>query len=318
MTTLWHLMEEYLERRKALNFSNWTLRQCRYNLRRFLRWLASTAEVKAPDRIRRSHLETWQRHLAGMTTSKGRPLKAGSVNKQVENLRGFLKHLASHGYVPPGLTEAIELVKEPKLLPGSVLTHQQMRRLLEAVPTGDAEGYRFRTMLELLYSSGIRAAELLGLDVGDVDFRQDTALVTGKGQKQRVVPFGKTARRYLEGYIGAVRPHLLRDRTEKALFLDEQGRRFPYHRLRRLVHAYAAKAGLDGPITPHTFRRSCTTEMLRAGAGMYHVKELLGHESLDTLQHYARLTILDLKKTHRQCHPRERDDPQKPLASPDG
>jgi site-specific recombinase XerD len=99
-----------------------------------------------------------------------------------------------------------------------------------------------------------------------------------------------------------------RCRYEGIPFLDEHGCRFPYHRLRRLVHAWAVKADLDGPVTPHTFRRSCTTEMLRAGAGMYHVKELLGHESLDTLQHYARLTIVDLKKTHRQCHPRERDE----------
>jgi len=307
MKTLAELLEEYLGRRQALNFSPWTLRQGRYNLKRFLRWLDTTREIRTPDRIRRSHLEAWQRHLARRTTSRGRPLKPRSINKEVENLQGFLKHLASNGYVPPGLSEAIELVKEPKVLPTSVLTHEQMRKMLEGIATGTAEGYRLRTMLEVLYTSGIRAAELLGLDVADVDLRQGTALVTGKGRKQRVVPIGRTARRYLENYIGAVRPHLLRERAENALFLDEHGQRFPYHRLRRFVHACAARAGLDGAVTPHTFRRSCTTEMLRAGAGMYHVKELLGHESLDTLQHYARLTITDLKKTHQKCHPREKD-----------
>jgi site-specific recombinase XerD len=163
-------------------------------------------------------------------------------------------------------------------------------------------------MLELLYTSGIRAAELLGLNVSDVDLRQGTALVMGKGRKQRVVPIGKTARRFLEGYLAAVRPHLARNPAERALFLDERGRRYPYHRLRRFMRVCADRARLEGQVTPHTFRRSCTTEMLRAGAGMYHLKELLGHESLDTLQHYARLTIVDLKKTHQMCHPRERDE----------
>ena len=81
----------------------------------------------------------------------------------------------------------------------------------------------------------------------------------------------------------------------------------PYYTLRRIVHACAVKAGIEINVTPHTFRRSCTTEMLRGGAGMYHVKELLGHESLETLKHYAKLVITDLKKTHAKCHPREKD-----------
>ena len=96
--------------------------------------------------------------------------------------------------------------------------------------------------------------------------------------------------------VKGVRPYLLRDVSQKALFLDGQGKRLPYHVLLRMVHKYATKAGIEMVVTPHTFRRSCTTEMLRAGAGMYHVKEMLGHESLDTLKHYARLTITDLKK----------------------
>jgi site-specific recombinase XerD len=90
------------------------------------------------------------------------------------------------------------------------------------------------------------------------------------------------------------------------LFVDDHGQPMPYHTFRRLVHRHAA--GLDPKlrVTPHTFRRSCTTELIRGGANLYHVKELLGHESLDTLKHYTRLTILDLKKTHARCHPRER------------
>lgn len=91
------------------------------------------------------------------------------------------------------------------------------------------------------------------------------------------------------------------------MFLDAQGSRLPYHRFRLIVRSAARHVGTPINVTPHTFRRSCTTEMLRSGANMYHVKELLGHETLDTLKHYARLTITDLKATHAKCHPREKD-----------
>lgn len=164
-----------------------------------------------------------------------------------------------------------------------------------------------RVIVEVLYSSGVRAAELLGLRVEDLDLGGGTALIRGKGNKERVVPLGRTALALLAGYLAAVRPLLLRDSSGRALFLDAKGKALPYHALRWRVRRYAALAGLTIQITPHPFRRSCTTELLRAGANMYHVKEMLGHESLDTLRHYARLTITDLRKTHGRCHPRERD-----------
>jgi integrase/recombinase XerC len=162
-------------------------------------------------------------------------------------------------------------------------------------------------MLELLYSSGVRAAEILGLNLTDVDLEAKTALVLGKGRKQRMIPFGQTACNFLRGYIKTIRPHFISEDSGPALFLDYQGKRYPYYSLRRMVHRYSEESGLSVNVTPHTFRRSCTTELLRSGANMYHVKELLGHENLDTLKHYARLTITDLKATHKRCHPRDRD-----------
>ncbi len=242
-----------------------------------------------------------------MTTKKGYPLKPRTINTTNESIRGLLKYLEDLGYVAQGLHKVIRNVKEPQMLPGSVLTHAQMRKMLKGIPTYDAKGYRDRAMLEVLYSSAIRARELLGLSVDDIDFKHHTMVVTGKGNKQRAVPIGKTALKYLEIYIVAIRPYLLKDKTEKALFLNPRGKRFHYRSLTRCIYACAKQAGLDN-VTPHTFRRSCTTELIRGGANMYHVKELLGHESLETLKHYAKLTINDLKKTHQRCHPRERDD----------
>jgi site-specific recombinase XerD len=114
--------------------------------------------------------------------------------------------------------------------------------------------------------------------------------------------------RHLESYIKAVRPFLVREATEPAVFLDRSGKRLPYHTLRRIIQRHTQACDVEVAVTAHTFRRSCTTEMIRGGANLYHVKELLGHESLETVKHYTKLTIEDLRKTHQKCHPREKNE----------
>lgn len=318
MKTFDDLLDEFLAHIEAHNYSPRTCQTYRFNLRAFLRWLAGRYPLHTVDRLNAEHLDAWVRYLHAYRTSKGLPLKPMSVNKQIESVRGFVKFLAARGYLSRPLLDALRYVKAPKLLPSSVLSHAQVKRLLGTIDTTTPEGFCDRAMLELLYSTGIRRSELLGLDVRDVDLDAATAIVTGKGGKQRVVPIGKTALRYIESYIKGVRSFLAARgaptqaeqpgaATRLPLFLNRDGRRLRCETLRDRLHAYAARAGLDVTVTPHTFRRSCTTELIRAEANMYHVKELLGHEDLDTLKHYARLTIIDLKKTHAKCHPRERD-----------
>ena len=198
-------------------------------------------------------------------------------------------------------------VKEPRFLPLGVLSHAKIGKILRRIDTSTPEGYRDRTILEILYSTGIRAGELVGLNVNDFDGRYGTLKVLGKGRKERVVPLGKTALRYLETYIRAVRPFMLKQGNAEAMFINCRGVRYSYRSVLDLVHRAAADAGIDEKVSPHTFRRSCTTEMIRGGANLYHVKELLGHESLETLRHYTKLTVNDLRKTQEKCHPRERD-----------
>ena len=308
MKTLADLLTDYTDHMRSLRMSAYTIRAVTYNGRSFLRWLSVHHQAHTVDRLRRSILEAWLKHLAAWRTTKGRPLKPKSINKKIECVRGFLRYMVRHGYVQAALVEALDYVKEPTLLPTSVLTHAQVRKLLGAIPNGSPETYRDRAMFELLYSTGIRVGELMAIDVADVDFHNATMIVTGKGDKQRVVPIGKTALRHLESYIKAVRSFLERDPREAALFLDHNGGRIKRHVIARRLTLYADRARLDVNVTPHTFRRSCTTELIRSGANLYHVKDLLGHESLETLKHYTKLTITDLRETHRKCHPRERDD----------
>jgi integrase/recombinase XerD len=166
-------------------------------------------------------------------------------------------------------------------------------------------------MLEVLYSSGLRAAELIGMNLADIDLRQGTILVRGKGRKERLVPVGATARRVLTTYLRAVRPSFRPAPGEDGVFLDRSGHRLRYHTLRRNILRVAAAAGMDGKVTAHVFRRSCATELVRGNANLYHVSRLLGHESLDTLQHYAKLDVSDLRRTHHRTHPRERDEAER-------
>ena len=308
MTTLLEHLDAWLDHQRSLRRSATHLRVSRYNVLAWLRWLQESHAVVTADRLRVEQMEAWIKHLVSHRTAKGLPLKPTSVNKRIEGARAFLAWLAGHGLAPSSFLAALSYVAQPKLLPTSVLTHAQMRRALATLDGSTPEGIRDRAMLEMLYSSGLRAAELLGLDVRDVDLDNATALVMGKGSKQRVVPIGRTALRHLESYLKGVRPFLLKTNpAQPALWLNCRGERVLYPVLLRRVHEHLRNAGLPATVTPHTFRRSCTTELIRGGANLWHVKELLGHENLDTLRHYAKLTIADLKKTHAKCHPRERD-----------
>ena len=304
--TLKDLESEYIEYLESLNYSCFTVRVIYYNVLAFLNWLEQHSNIITPCELRKNHLFAWQKHLAGRRTEKGLPLKSRSINKKIENVIGLLKYLAVKGYIMNSLCDVVKYVKEPKMLPLGVLTNRQMKKIFSSIDTSNAEGLRDRTILELMYTSGLRAGEVVGLTVESIDFEHGTARVLGKGSKERIVPVGKTALRYLETYIKAVRSFMLKKGQKRNLFIDHDGGGLSYHVLLRIVHTCTEKAKIKDRVTPHTFRRSCTTELVREGANLYHVKEMLGHESLQTLKHYTKLTINDLRKTHAKCHPRER------------
>ena len=307
MKNINELCLNYIDLLRSIRYSKKTVTEIKRMLHSFMVWLGENNQITTVARLNRKDLQEYHGYLSARKTNKGYPLKATTVNRHLIALRGFLKHLAKENLVHINLVDALPYLKEPKRLPGNTLDHSQVIKLLARISTNNGEGYRNRAMIELLYSTGIRANELLTLNLADIDQVNKTALINGKGDKQRMVPIGRTALKHLETYILAVRPYLLYDQQEKALFLGRGGGRLSYERFRCIILNVVDQAGFDEHITAHTFRRSCTTELIRSGANMYHVKELLGHESLDTLKHYAKLTILDLKKTHQKCHPRERD-----------
>jgi integrase/recombinase XerD len=307
MKTLADFLDEYLEHGRGRGRSPVHLRGQRFVILRTLRWLESVYQVSRPDQLTRGHLTAWTKQVSGQRTSKGFPLKPRSIAKQFDTDRKFVGWLETRGLLPSGLREELPNIKVPDLLPISVLTHQQMLRLIAGVDVSTPQGCQLRAALEVLYSSGLRVSELLGMDVASVDLAAGVARVLGKGGKERVVPVGATALRHLESYLKGVRPMFIRGPSEAALWLGSAGGRLPYHTFRRQLLAVAKESRLPVHVTAHTFRRSCATELIRGGANLWHVKDLLGHENVDTLNHYVRLMIVDLKKTHARCHPRERE-----------
>ena len=307
MKKLSDITREFHIHRRSVGFSPRTERSIRPMLKLFFEYLRKNFSVETVSDLRPLHLHAYQRHLSIITNKKGLPLKAGSVNNRIAAVRTFTEFLSREGLASPALPGHISFVKTPRLLPTSVLTHSQVRRLIGKIGTSSPEGCRDRTMIELLYSTGVRNAELVSLTLDSVDFDAGTMKVLGKGNKERVVPIGKTALQWLTSYVRGVRPFIRRASDHREIFLNHHGYPLRGETLQQIVRRHALKAVPDMTVTPHTFRRSCATEMIRGNANIYHVKDLLGHENLDTLRHYTKLTILDLKKTHAKCHPREKD-----------
>lgn len=306
MKTLHEWTDDLYARFESLRAAPGTLARLKVAMNVFLPYLASR-NVHHPETLTLEHIHGFQAHLNQRRTRKGLPMKPASINTIVKGVRSFLELLDDHGALRRPLANSLEYIREPNLLPSSVLTHAQVRKLLRKVGSQSSEDVRDRAALELMYSSGLRIGELVGITLPDLDLETGVVRVIGKGQKERFVPVGKTALKWLRSYVKGVRPFMART-SSKALFLTRGGEPLPAHRLRTRVRELGKGMKLDIPITPHTLRRSCTSELVKSNANLYHVKQLLGHESFETLNRYARLNIEDLRKTHAKCHPRERDE----------
>jgi integrase/recombinase XerD len=309
MNTLLELTEDLYARYRGLRSSPHTLARLRLALRIFLEYLDQERDVSTPEALTLEHLHAFQAHLGARTARSGLPHKPSAVNTIVKGVRVFLNLLYERGLLRRPLAGALRYVKLPDLLPSSVLTHAQVKQVMRQIPTGTPVGIRDRAALELLYSSGLRIGELESLRLADLDLDRGVARVIGKGRKERYVPIGKTAIKWLTTYIRGIRPFSSPGSQSDAVFLNPAGRPLSQHTLRERVREYARQLGLEIHVTPHTFRRSCTSELIKSNANLYHVKQLLGHKSFETLNHYVKLDIADLRKTHEKCHPREHDQP---------
>ena len=188
---------------------------------------------------------------------------------------------------------------------GPVLTIAEMKTLLDQPNLSLKTGIRDRTMMAVLYSTGIRLDELLALEIYHVDLTDKVLYIRkAKGEKQRVVPLGKEAASYLREYLAKIRPHYAKkNRSEKRPFLNNTGDPMNPSSVRALLRKYRIEAGIKKPVSPHVFRRSCATHLLQQGADIRYIQELLGHRNLRTTQAYTKVMPVEVKQTHNRTHP---------------
>jgi integrase/recombinase XerD len=228
-------------------------------------------------------------------------------------VKGFLRFLLEAGALLEDPGKEVEYAIRAKRLPRNVLTETEMKKLLNTPDKSTVLGYRDKTILEVFYSSGIRRSELTSLKLNDVDLDGGTLRInSGKGDKDRVVPIGKIASRYLKHYIQEVRGYLVKDHTEDYVFLSLQGNRITKCMLGLRLKEYAKKAGIEKDISVHTLRATCATHCIQGKKRKEqmhprYLMELLGHNSMEALNPYLSVSIVELKEAHSRCHPRERE-----------
>lgn len=234
---------------------------------------------------------------------KDQGLAPSTIRRKISALRSYFGFLQAEGIVSSNPSELLEAPRPRRRLP-EVLSHREIERLLDVARDDDILAIRDRAMLELLYATGVRISELIGLRVRDLERTEELIRVRGKGSKERIVPVGRKALEAVGLYVREARPRLLREERSGTLFLGRWGRRLSRMGAWKIVRRHAERAGISKRVTPHTLRHTFATHLLEGGADLAAVQEMLGHADISTTQVYTHLDRSYLIDVHRQHHPR--------------
>jgi len=276
------------------NLSPYTLRNYQNDLRSFFGYVEEQEgrDIRTVDR----HL--LRRYLAALRAGG---TVAGSIVRKVSTIRCFYRFLAREGHLERDPLAGVDKIKKERRLP-SVLTSKQLLGIIGAVDGDSPKDLRDRAILELLYAAGLRLSELVALDIGDLDLRQREVRVVGKGKKERLALFGRSAESALDRYLREGRPALVQRPAEgRALFLNRQGGRLSARAVQIMLRRCALKAGLDERVFPHLLRHTFATHMLDGGADLRVVQELLGHASVASTQIYTHVSETEKRKRYLEA-----------------
>jgi integrase/recombinase XerC len=275
------------------NYSAHTFAAYKKDLFSLADFLKSEQEEKiAPGLIRRKDIQNYLIHLS----QKG--FDPASIQRKLSTLRSFFKYLQRRLKVKTNPASSLEAPKRKKRLPRS-LSWPQVKSLLEpSLYQKEKEGLRDRAILELLYNTGLRLAEISSLKRGDIDFQAGEIKVLGKGNKERIVPIGENAAKILTAYMDSKKSE------DDFIFSNKYGEKLSRRGIARVVKKYGAKVIEEKKFSPHVLRHSFATHLLDEGANLLAVKEMLGHEKLSTTQIYTHLSLNRLKEVYKKAHPR--------------
>lgn len=269
---------------------------------RDLRLLMKSLQLKADEELLQV---SRQQLIAYLVRLKQEGRASSTVARKLASIKAFYRFLTAERYIRRNPAEVLEAASRELHLP-KVLSVQEVERLLDEPNLGTLDGYRDKTMLELLYATGMRVSELVNVPVKNVDMKMQYVIVMGKGSKERMLPLGRTALHYLEHYLSVVRPQLLHGKPDAAaeLFVTGWGGPMTRERFYEIIVAYGKSAGISKRVTPHMLRHSFATHLLNNGTDLRIVQELLGHADISTTQIYTHLDVERLREVYDKTHPR--------------
>jgi integrase/recombinase XerD len=285
----------YLEFERGLSRN--TLEAYRSDLLQFGRFLAER-EVSAAG-AQSADVADFLSSLANRES----PASPATIHRKAACLRSFYRHLRREGLRESDPTAGLSAPRRGRKLP-EVLTRGEITKLLEQPRGSEPAALRDRALLELMYACGLRASEAIGLQLPDLDLDEQVLRARGKGSKERVVPIGQSAVRAVRAYLERGRPALVKGRAEPHLFVNFRGGSLSRQGLYKIVRRYAAGAGLEERMSPHTLRHTFATHLLAGGCDLRSVQEMLGHADVSTTQLYTHLSSERLKDVYFRAHPR--------------
>ena len=237
-----------------------------------------------------------------MEWMQGRGKSAASVTRFLASVKSFYSYMVSIGEMKANPTQGVAAAKVERKYP-EILTAKEVELFLEQPECVDAKGFRDHAMLELLYATGIRVSELIALDMGDLNLAAGF-IRCSNGKKERIIPLYHGAVRALQDYIKGIRPQLIADTEETALFVNMNGERMSRQGFWKIIKHYQEKAGIQKDITPHTLRHSFAAHLLENGADLRAIQEMLGHADISSTQIYTHVVKNQLKDVYQKAHPR--------------
>lgn len=268
------------------------------DLKSYIKYLKKVEAITAMNNVQRLQIIHFLKNLK----EQGKSSK--TLARHIASIRAFHQFLLREKAVDQDPSVHIESPQHERSLP-KVLNMQEVETLLDSPKAHDHYGLRDKAMLELLYATGIRVSELINLKIGDVHLTMGFVRCFGKGNKERIIPIGKTAAGALERYLQEGRSHFVsKKQRDESLFLNHHGRGLSRQGFWKILKRLAAEAGIEKDLTPHTLRHSFATHLLENGADLRAVQEMLGHADISTTQIYTHVTKTRLKDVYSQYHPR--------------
>ena len=266
------------------------------DVRQFSDYLSSH-EQTAMERADRACICRYTQHL----TQEGK--SPATVARCVASLKSFYRYCISEGLTSENPVRSIPQQKSEKKLP-QILTGREVELLLEQPKCVDCKGYRDKSMLEMLYATGMRVSEMIALNVSDVSLAGAFVKCSGANGKFRIIPLYPAAVNALTAYLTDIRPKMVADSDETSLFVNMNGTRMTRQGFWKIIKHYQQKAGIEKDITPHTLRHSFATHLLENGADLHSIQEMLGHSDISSTQIYSQLVKKQLKDVYNKAHPR--------------